>query len=89
MGILTEEGRKAVELGLTRWREDRRKVDEVRDRLVWGAVGLGISKHRVHVLTGLARTTIDGILKDHTDEVEAKFRAQQQDSARRQGLNPA
>jgi hypothetical protein len=28
---------------------------------VTGAVANGISKHRVHVLTGIARTTIDRI----------------------------
>jgi hypothetical protein len=33
-----------------------------RDNLVRAAVASGVSKHRVHELTGIARTTIDRIL---------------------------
>ena len=34
-----------------------------RDALVVRAVTNGLSKHRVHVLTGISRTTIDTILE--------------------------
>lgn len=33
-----------------------------RDELVRAAYHAGVSKHRIHVLTGIARTTIDRIL---------------------------
>lgn len=33
-----------------------------RDERVRAAVAVGVSKHRVHILTGIARTTIDTIL---------------------------
>lgn len=33
-----------------------------RDELVRGAFAAGIPKHRIHTLTGIARTTIDRIL---------------------------
>jgi hypothetical protein len=61
---MTDDPKRAVlELALCRWAADRRESDETRDDLVRGAVAAGISKHRVHVLTGIARTTIDDILK--------------------------
>jgi hypothetical protein len=53
----------AFEHALQRWADQRKETDETRDGLVLGAVSHGISKHRVHVLTGIARTTIDDILK--------------------------
>jgi hypothetical protein len=53
--------RDALECALRRWGTQRRESDEIRDGLVTGAVANGISKHRVHVLTGIARTTIDRI----------------------------
>lgn len=59
-----DESRKAIEYALTRWAQDRRSVDEARDGLVCDAHAAGISKHRVHVLTGIARTTIDSILRE-------------------------
>lgn len=37
---------------------------EGRDSMVRRAQAAGVSKHRIHVLTGIARTTIDRILKD-------------------------
>lgn len=40
----------------------RRTVDG-RDDMVRRARSAGISKHRIHVLTGIARTTIDRILE--------------------------
>lgn len=48
----------AVEAALVEWRQhfDRR------DPLVHAAQAVGISKHRIHVLTDLARTTINRIL---------------------------
>jgi hypothetical protein len=55
--------RDALEYALTNWARDRRQVDESRDPLVQAAVAAGISKHRVHVLTGIARTTINKITK--------------------------
>lgn len=61
---MTDPKREAIELALTRWGDNRRRQDEQRDYLVRGAVDAGISKHRVHVLTGIARTTIDKILKE-------------------------
>jgi hypothetical protein len=38
--------------------------------MVRGAIWAGISKHRIHLLTGIARTTIDRIVdaKDGGDE---------------------
>lgn len=35
-----------------------------RDDLVRQAIRLGVSKHRIHVITGIARTTIDRIAAD-------------------------
>lgn len=55
--------RDAFEYALTRWGKDRRELDSTRDELVRGALAAGISKHRVYVLTGIARTTIDTIIK--------------------------
>lgn len=37
-------------------------VTQDRDNRVRAAVRAGVSKHRVHVLTGISRTTIDRIL---------------------------
>lgn len=54
--------REALEYALSCWAARRRETDETRDDLVRGAVAAGISKHRVHVLTGIARTTIDKIV---------------------------
>ena len=52
----------AAEYMLKTWAEQRREQDATRDDIVRTAVASGISKHRVHVLTGLARTTIDRIV---------------------------
>lgn len=49
---------------LTWWAQRQRELNETRDGLVQQARGWGLSKHRIHVLTGLARTTIDRILKE-------------------------
>ncbi len=37
-------------------------VTRDRDTRVRAAVGVGLSKHRVHLLTGIGRSTIDRIL---------------------------
>ena len=51
--------REEAELMLIEWAASR----DSRDSLVRAAVSAGISKHRVYVLTGIARTTIDDILR--------------------------
>ena len=43
---------------------DFRATLEGRDDMVRRARATGISKNRIHVLTGIARTTIDRILKE-------------------------
>ena len=48
----------ASEIALADWAEQNGR----RDDLVRQAIRLGVSKHRVHVLTGIARTTIDRIV---------------------------
>jgi len=48
----------AAEIALAEWAEQNVR----RDDLVRQAVRLGVSKHRVHVLTRIARTTIDRIV---------------------------
>lgn len=52
----------AIEAELVQWGQQRRGSDAQRDSLVRMAVLAGISKHRIYVLTGIARTTIDRIL---------------------------
>jgi hypothetical protein len=46
-----------TERALVAWAEHYRN----RDSLVRAALRAGVTKHRVHVLTGIARTTIDRI----------------------------
>ena len=60
MGRLTV--REAEEL-LTEWAAVMRS----RDDRVRAAVAAGLSKHRVHVLTGIGRMTIDRILASGQD----------------------
>lgn len=48
----------AAEIALADWAEQNKR----RDDLVRQAIQAGVSKHRVHVLTGIARTTIDRIV---------------------------
>lgn len=50
----------AAERELTQYR----RTIEGRDDMVRRARAAGLSKHRIHALTGIARTTIDRILKD-------------------------
>ncbi len=52
----------AFEFALQNWAAQRKANEDTRDDLVIGAIDAGLSKHRVHVLTGIARTTIDDIL---------------------------
>jgi len=56
--------REALEYALTQWAASRSQVDAARDPLVRKAVEVGISKHHVHVITGIARTTIDRITRE-------------------------
>jgi hypothetical protein len=63
---LAKSQREVSEDALTWWAQRQRELDETRDGLVRQALGWGLSKHRVHVLTGLARTTIDRIIKEET-----------------------
>jgi hypothetical protein len=55
--------RDALEYALRQYGHTARQNADTRDELVRASVACGISKHRVHVLTGIARTTIDGIIK--------------------------
>jgi hypothetical protein len=51
-----------------------------RDAVVLAAHRAGVSKHRIHVLTGIARTTIDRIVSEEatvTDSTEVKSREQE------------
>jgi hypothetical protein len=69
LGYMTEqETRGAVEAELLQWAQDRQRFTEGRDSLVRAARQAGISKHRIYVLTGIARTTIDSILENSTGE---------------------
>lgn len=58
----------AFEQALINWAADRAASDATRDGLVLGALGAGIPKHRIHVLTGLSRSTIDRIVSDEENE---------------------
>lgn len=53
-----------AENDLVRWKVQYNR----RDELVIGAAASGLSKHRIHLLTGLARTTIDRILVEGSPE---------------------
>jgi hypothetical protein len=50
-----------IEQVLGKWGGQRRESDAIRDDMVRVALWTGISKHRIYVLTGIARTTIDRI----------------------------
>ena len=59
-----------AEAALTRWAAQRQEWDKwnaTRDSLVLAALAAGITKHRIHVLTGMARTTIDKIISKEGD----------------------
>jgi hypothetical protein len=59
---MSDDEQAAAERELTQYRHT---VDG-RDDMVWRARAAGISKNRIHVLTGIARTTIDRILKEES-----------------------
>jgi hypothetical protein len=59
---MTGREREELETALIRWGEQRRESDAARDDLIRAALAAGITKHRVFVLTGIARTTIDRII---------------------------
>jgi hypothetical protein len=48
---------------MQRWAKDRRDIAATRDPLVRSAYEAGFSKRQIHVLTGIARTTINSILE--------------------------
>ena len=66
--MLEDPKREAFKDALARWARDRAELDATRDPLVRGAMEAGLSKHRIHVLTGLARTTIDTIVQSEPAE---------------------
>ncbi|MFF2852713.1 hypothetical protein ACFVT5_41430 [Streptomyces sp. NPDC058001] len=55
-----EEMRAATEQLLSHYRQ----IADGRDRMVRDATTVGVTKNRIHTLTGIARTTIDRILED-------------------------
>lgn len=62
---MTEAEREAAEQDLATYRQ----IVDGRNPMVRRAIAAGVSKHRVHALTGIARTTIDRILTaDDTQE---------------------
>jgi len=68
---MTEQER--LEESLKGWASDMRVLTQQRDLLVTHAIELGVTKQRIYQLTGIARTTIDRIIKgghrraDHED----------------------
>lgn len=56
--------REQEEAALIRWGKQRRQTAAARDDLIRAALAAGIAKHRVFVLTGVARTTIDRISRE-------------------------
>ncbi len=65
---MTEDPRRAaLESALVQWAARRQQSDETRDGLLVAAIAAGVSKHRVHILTGIARTTIDRILAERKE----------------------
>ena len=59
--------RMAFEQRLLDWRDSLRE----RDELVRGAYAAGVNRHRIFLLTGIARTTIQRILDGVSRETEA------------------
>jgi hypothetical protein len=59
---------KKAEGELKNWAHNERLRAEAqrskRDNAVFAAYRAGVNKHRIHELTGIARTTIDRILSD-------------------------
>lgn len=63
----TETGAEAIEQALAKWSDDQAKLPQRRSRLVLSALAAGVTKHRIHVLSGIARTTIDDIISRADD----------------------
>jgi hypothetical protein len=61
---MADRERGELETALIRWGEQRRESDTTRDDLIRAALAAGITKYRVFVLTGIARTTIDKIVRE-------------------------
>jgi hypothetical protein len=59
--------RERLEESLRGWASDTQRLTGQRDLLVTHALALGITKHRIYVLTGIARTTIDRIIAKESD----------------------
>lgn len=53
-----------VERTLVRWGQ----YNALRDGLFLGAIKAGVSKNRIHVLTGVSRTTINRIIEQAKEE---------------------
>ena len=66
--MLDDPKQEALKDALARWARQRTELDTTRDPLVRAAVEAGVSKHRIHVLTGIARTTIDTIIQAEPTE---------------------
>jgi len=58
IGCMEDGRREELEAKLIQWAQ----TVATRDELIRSAVAAGITKHRVHVLTGIARTTVDKIV---------------------------
>lgn len=43
-------------------------MDAMRDELVLRAAAAGVAKNRIHKITGIARSTIDRILEQHSQK---------------------
>jgi hypothetical protein len=59
--------REQLEESLSGLAANARALTAQRDLLIRRAVELGITKHRIYVLTGIARTTIDRIIAKEGD----------------------
>lgn len=60
MCYMSDDGKAAAERELMQYR----RTVEGRDGMVRRANAAGVSKNRIHVVTGIARTTIDRMLKE-------------------------
>jgi hypothetical protein len=64
MKMPKEQAEKALRI----WAQERGRIAAQRDPLVQDAYVSGVNKHQIHILTGLARTTVDDILKIYDEE---------------------
>lgn len=65
---LAKTQRETSEFSLTWWAERQRELNETRNGLVRQALDWGLSKHRIHQLSGIARTTIDRIISESAED---------------------